>query len=130
MLPAVIGDLEQGIGHQLLRPLAVREQPFAAGEEGRLDVIFAQVIDDAALIARDLVAGLAEVEGQRDELLAGRKLHAADDAARHLRDRRKFRRHALGRSDERGGDAPLNPLVARVVGERRRRPAWRGRSHG
>ena len=76
----MVADLEQRIGHQLLGALLVRAHPLAAGEERRLDVLAAQIVDDGAVISGDLAGLLAQIEGQRDELAARRQRHAADSA--------------------------------------------------
>jgi len=47
----------------------------------------AEEIDDASVITRDVAVGLAEIEGERHELGAGRQLDAPDRAAQLLRHR-------------------------------------------
>ena len=69
MPQAMAADLEQRIGDQLLRALGMGLHPFAAGEECRLDALRAQEIDHAAVIPRHITVLLAEIEGQRDQLL-------------------------------------------------------------
>ena len=93
-------DLEQLVGHQLLRPLRMRLHLFAAGEEGRLDALRAQEIDDAAVIAGRISVLLAKIEGEGDQLLVGRQLDAADRAAKLGRDRRRRRKRHLLEEDE------------------------------
>ena len=89
MAQAMAADLEIRIRHQLLSALLVGLHPLAAGEEGGLDPLRAQQVDDAPVIARDISVGLAKVEGERDQLFAGRKCHASDRAA-------ELRRHGRG----------------------------------
>ena len=81
-------DLEIGVGQQLRHALGMGLHPFAAGEEGRLDVLPAQKIDDAPVITGDAAVGLAKIEGERDQLHSGRKLHASDRATHGLGNRR------------------------------------------
>ena len=93
-------DLEQRIGDQLLRALGMGLHPFAAGEECRLDALRAQEIDHAAVIPRHIAVLLAEIEGERDQLLVGRQGDAADRAAKLRRDRSRGRqRHLLEGSE-------------------------------
>jgi hypothetical protein len=54
--------------------------PFATGEERGLDALRPEKIDDAAVIARDVATGLAQIEGQRDELLPRRQFDPSDRA--------------------------------------------------
>src|SRR5512144_963115 len=98
MPQAMAADLEQRIGDQLLRALRMRPHPFAAGEEGRLDALRAQEIDDAPVIAGHIAVLLAKVEGERDQLLVGWQLDAADRSAERRRDwRRRGEGHLLER---------------------------------
>ena len=89
----MIADLEQRIGHQLLGALLVRAHPLAAGEEGRLDALAAQRVDDGAVVAGDLARLLAQIERQRYELAPRRQLHAADRTD-------GIGRRTLGRGDD------------------------------
>lgn len=86
MPQAMAADLEQRIGDQLLGALGMRLHPFAAGEECRLDPLRAQEIDNAAVIAGHVPVLLAEIEGERDQLLVRRKRDAPDRAAQLRRD--------------------------------------------
>ena len=70
----MVADLEQRIRHELACALLVRAQPFAAGEERGLDVLLAQVVDDSAVVTGNLARLLAQVEGERDQLAAGRRV--------------------------------------------------------
>ncbi len=91
MLQAVAADLEQGIGDQLRRALGMGLHPLAAGKEGRLHAFGAEQIDDAAVIARDIAALLAEIEGEGDQLLVRRQRDALDQAAKRGLDRGRGR---------------------------------------
>ena len=95
MPQAMTADLEQRIGDQLLRALGMGLHPFAAGEEGRLDALHAQKIDHAAVIPRHIAVLLAEIEGERDQLLSRRQLDAADRTAKLWRNRRRGRQRRL-----------------------------------
>ena len=88
MAETVRAKLEIRIHEQLRGALRVGFHPFAAGEEGCLQRLGAQQIDDASVIAGDGSVGLAKVEGQGDQLFAGRQFDASDRAAQRLRDRR------------------------------------------
>src|SRR5262249_32154618 len=88
MAQSMASDLEFGVGNQLLGSLFVGLHPFATGEERRLHVLGAEKVDDAPVVAGDVAIGLAEIEGECDELLAGRKLDAPDRAAQLLWHRR------------------------------------------
>ena len=125
MLPGVVGDLEQRIDHELLGAVPVREHPFSADEERRLDRVLAQEVDDVALVTGNFERLLAEIEGERDEFLAGGQFDAPDRAA--LRDRRIVGEHAAGRRDASLLDALLHALIAPAVSEVARRPASRRR---
>ena len=89
MAKPMAADLEIRIGHQLLGALLVGLHPFAAGEERGLDPLRAQKIDDAPVIAGDIAVRLAEIESERDELLAGGKRDPSDRPT-------ELRRHGRG----------------------------------
>ena len=89
MVVAVIGEQEAPVGGELFGALPVGQQPAAGGEEGRRHVLGAQVVDDGAVIAGDRAHRLAEIEGERDGLLAGRQVDPADDAGQRPADRRQ-----------------------------------------
>jgi hypothetical protein len=125
MLPGMIPHLEQRVEAELLSALAVRQHPFSAREEGRLDLVLPQKINDTALIAGDFVGLLAQIERQRDELLARRQFHPADNPT--LLDGRKCRQLAFRRREKRPRHTPLDSIPAAFDGQRIRRPA-RGRS--
>ena len=78
MAQSMTADLEVWIGNQLLRALFMSLHPFAAGEKRGLHALGAEKVDDSAVIASDVAVGLAQIEGECDELLAGRKLDAPD----------------------------------------------------
>src|SRR5262249_19334795 len=84
MAQPMTADLEIGIGNQLLGALFVGLHPFAAGEERSLHALGAEKVDDPPVIACDVAVGLAEIEGECDELLAGWKLDTPDRAAQLL----------------------------------------------
>src|SRR5215468_9314129 len=88
MAQSMTADFEIGVGNQLLGALFVGLHPFAAGEERGLHALGAEKVDDPPVIAGDVAVGLAEIEGERDELLAGRKLDAPNRAAQFLWHRR------------------------------------------
>src|SRR4029450_2306276 len=122
MAQSMAADLEVGIGDELLGALAVRLHPFAAGEERGLHPLSAKKIDDAAVIARNVAAGLAKIERQRDELHAGRKLDAPDRATQLLRHGRHWgKRHLLERRKVKveGWPARLHLLLGAGQGLRR-----------
>src|SRR5262245_51734724 len=123
MLPAVVADLEQGVGHQLLRPLLVGEQPLSAGEEGRLDTAIAQKVDDVSLVPRNLVGLLAQIERERDELQAGGQLDAAYGEALPRRYGLRAHGSAPRRLDQRRSVATLDAILALLGAEPFERPA-------
>src|SRR5262245_66508063 len=69
MAQSMAADLEIGVGNQLLGALFVGLHPFAAGEERGLHALGAEKVDDPPVIAGDVAVGLAEIEGECDELL-------------------------------------------------------------
>ena len=90
MVEAVVGEQKAPIAGQLLGAGLVRHQPAAGGEEGRRHVLLARrIIDDGAVIAGDRAHGLAEVEGERDRLVAAGQIDPADDAGERARHRRR-----------------------------------------
>ncbi len=56
------------------------EQPLAAGKEGRADTTLAQNVDDAPLVAGDLVWLLAQIKRQSDQFLTRRQIDPAQHA--------------------------------------------------
>ena len=95
MAQAMVADLEVRIGNQLRGALFMRLHPFAAGEERGLDPLRAEEIDDAPVITRDVAVGLAEIEGEGDELFPGGKFDAPDGAAQRLGPPAKYTGGAL-----------------------------------
>ena len=95
---AVIGEQEAPVAGELLGAGLVGLQPAAGGEEGRRHVLGAEIVDDGAVIAGNRAHRLAKVEGERDGLVAGRQVDAADDAGQRPGDRRQ--RRGRGRLDE------------------------------
>src|SRR6187200_38420 len=124
MAQSVAADLEVGVGDELLGAFAVCLHPFAAGEERGLHPLSAKKIDDAAVIARNVAAGLAKIEGQRDELHAGRKLDAPDRATQLLGHGRHWGKwHLLERRKIKMERRPARFQLLVSAGQGLRRPA-------
>ena len=123
MLPTVVGDFELCVGHQLLGTIAVRQCPLSTHEECRPDPVLAEEVDDAALIASNLERLLAEIECERDELLARRQLDPAHGATLHSRG--EFGERALWRGNRLG--SPMRRALVRLGGKIKRAPACGGR---
>ncbi len=81
MFPFVVRDLEKRIAKQLGGAFRMGKQPLAAGEKGRRNFMLTKVVDDVALISRNLEGLFAKVECEGDKLLAGGQNDATQDFA-------------------------------------------------
>lgn len=75
----MVGKFESRVGHQLLCALRVCAHPLAAHEERCGNILITQVVDDFAIVARNFMQLLAEVQRQGDPLFVLRKRDTPDN---------------------------------------------------
>ena len=66
MSPGVIANLEQRVGNELHRFFRMRKHPFPTGEEGGLNHMVSQVIDEVGVVAGKVSRPFTKIKGQGD----------------------------------------------------------------